>query len=103
MQEPKSFRTWRPDQTTLLPRSRREGLDENHQVDVLLDLVKELDMSEILIPVQAKDPCGERGLDPRMMEMLPLYAYWVGTVSRRKEGHGVAPINLTRKPGQCDD
>jgi len=32
----------------------------------LLDLVDELDLSEILIPAQAKDPRGERGFDPRM-------------------------------------
>jgi len=32
----------------------------------LLDLVDELDLSEILIPAQAKDPRGEKGFDPRM-------------------------------------
>jgi hypothetical protein len=32
----------------------------------LLDLVDELDLSEVLIPAQAKDPRGEIGLDPRM-------------------------------------
>ena len=84
MQKPKSFRPWQPDQTTLLPPSPREWLAEDHQVYLLLDLVDELDLSEILIPAQAKDPRGEKGFDPRMMTMLLLYAYCVGTVSSRK-------------------
>jgi hypothetical protein len=45
--------------TTLLPPSPREWLADDHQVYFLLDLVDELDLSEILIPAQAKDPCGE--------------------------------------------
>ena len=84
MQKPKSFRPWQPEQTTLLPPSPREWLSEDHQVYFLLDLVDELDLSEILIPAQAKDPRGEKGFDPRMMTMLLLYAYCVGTVSSRK-------------------
>jgi len=84
MQKPKSFRPWQPDQTTLLPPSPREWLAEDHQVYFLLDLVEELDLSEILIPAQAKDPRGEKGYDPRMLTLLLLYAYCVGTVSSRK-------------------
>jgi transposase len=84
MQKPKSFRPWQPEQTTLLPPSPREWLAEDHQVYFLLDLVDELDLSEVLIPAQAKDPRGEKGFDPRMMTMLLLYAYCVGTVSSRK-------------------
>jgi len=84
MQKPKSFRPWQADQTTLLPASPREWLADDHQVYFLLDLVDELDLSEILIPAQAKDPRGEKGFDPRMMTMLLLYAYCVGTVSSRK-------------------
>ena len=84
MQKPKSFRPCQPDQTTLLPPSPREWLSEDNQVYFLLDLVDELDLSEILIPAQAKDPRGEKGFDPRMMTLLLLYAYCVGTVSSRK-------------------
>ncbi|MGB1022228.1 MAG: IS1182 family transposase [Synechococcus sp.] len=84
MQKPKSFRPWQPEQTTLLPPSPREWLSEDHQVYFLLDLVDELDLSEILIPAQSKDPRGEKGFDPRMMTMLLLYAYCVGIVSSRK-------------------
>jgi hypothetical protein len=53
MQKTKSFRHWKPDQTTLLPPSLREWLAEDHQVYFLVDLVGELDLSEILIPAQA--------------------------------------------------
>ena len=84
MQKPKSFRPWQPEQTTLLPPSPREWLSPDHQVYFLLDLVDELDLSEILIPAQAKDPRGEKGFDPRMLTMLLLYAYCVGIVSSRR-------------------
>jgi transposase len=84
MQKRKTFRPWQPEQTTLLPPSPREWLSEDHQVYFLLDLVDELDLSEILIPALAKDPRGEKGFDPRMMTMLLLYAYCVGIVSSRK-------------------
>ena len=84
MQKPKTFRPWQPEQITLLPPSPREWLSDDHQVYFLLDLVDELDLSQVLIPALAKDPRGEKGFDPRMMTMLLLYAYYVGTVSSRK-------------------
>ena len=84
MHKPKSFRPWQPDQTSLLPPSPREWLAGDHQVYFLLDLVDELDLSQILGPAEAKDPRGEKGFDPRMMTMLLLYAYCVGIVSSRK-------------------
>ena len=84
MQKPKTFRPWQPEQTTLLPPSPSDWLSDDHQVYFLLDLVDELDLSQILIPAQAKDPRGEKGFDPRMMTMLLLYAYCVGIVSSRK-------------------
>lgn len=34
----------------------------------LLDLVEDLDLSEILIPPQAKDPRGEKGYDTGLTE-----------------------------------
>ncbi|QPN63099.1 IS1182 family transposase [Synechococcus sp. CBW1004] len=84
MQKPKSFRPWQPEQTTLLPPSPSDWLSDDHQVYFLLDLVDELDLSQVLIPAQAKDPRGEKGFDPRMMTLLLLYAYCVGIVSSRK-------------------
>ena len=76
----KTFRPWEPEQTTLLPASTRDWLAEVHQVYCHLVLVDELDLSEALIPAQAKDPRGEMGVDPRMMSMLLLYSYCVGIV-----------------------
>jgi hypothetical protein len=32
----------------------------------LLDLVDELDLSQVLIPAQSKDLRGEKGFDPKM-------------------------------------
>jgi hypothetical protein len=62
MQKPKSLRPWQPEQTTLLPASPREWLSEDHQVYFLLDLVDELDLSEILIPLRLRIPAARRGL-----------------------------------------
>ena len=84
MQKPKSFRSWQPEQTTLLPPSPSDWLSDDHQVYFLLDLVDELDLGAILIPAQSKDPRGEKGFDPRMMTMLLLYGYCVGIVSSRR-------------------
>ncbi|MFM7677038.1 MAG: hypothetical protein ACKO5F_15985 [Synechococcus sp.] len=62
MHKPKSFRPWQPDQTTLLPPLPREWLAEDHQVYFMLDLVDELDLSEILIPAQAKGSSRREGV-----------------------------------------
>jgi len=80
----KTFRPWLPGQTSLLPPSPSDWLSDDHQVYFLLDLVDDLDLSAILTPARAKDPRGEKGFDPRMMTLLLLYAYCVGTVSSRK-------------------
>ena len=84
MNKPKTFRPWLPGQTSLLPPSPSDWLSDDHQVYFLLDLVDDLDLSAILTPARAKDPRGEKGFDPRMMTLLLLYAYCVGTVSSRK-------------------
>ncbi len=66
MQKPKIFRPCQPEQTTLLPPSPREWLADDHQMYFLLNLVDELDLLQVLIPAQTKDPRGEKGFDPRM-------------------------------------
>lgn len=43
-------------------------------------MVDELDLSEAIISARAKDLRGDMGVDPRMMSMLLLYSYCVGTV-----------------------
>ena len=83
MQKPKSFRPWQPEQSSLLPPSPSDWVSDDHQMYFLLDLVDELDLSQVLLPAQAKDPRGETGFDPRMT-MLLLCDDCVGIVSSRK-------------------
>jgi hypothetical protein len=66
IQKRKTFRPWQPEQTTLLPPSPSDWLSEDHQVYFLLDLVDELDLSQVLIPAQSRDPRWEKGFDPRI-------------------------------------
>ena len=80
----KKYRPWNPDQSYLLPPSPREWLPDGHLALFLLDLVDELDLSEIEEAIQAKDARGTRPYSPRMMVALLLYAYAVGVFSSRK-------------------
>lgn len=66
MHKHKKYRSLQPVKTILLPPSPRVWLTEDHQVNSLLDLVDQLNLSAILIPAQAKDPRCEKGFDPRM-------------------------------------
>jgi len=43
-------------------------------VHFLQDLVYELNLTQILIPAQSKDTRGDKGIAPRMMTILLLYA-----------------------------
>jgi len=67
----------------LLPPNMRHWLDEGHLTYFILDVVSELDLSEIY---QAYDGTkgGQPPFEPRMMVGLLLYAYCVGVVSSRK-------------------
>ena len=47
MQKPMSFLPWLPEQTTLLPPSTSDWLSDDHQVRFLLDLVDELNLSQV--------------------------------------------------------
>lgn len=80
----KTYRPYSPEQSFLLPPSPREWLAEGHLAYYVLDLVEELDLSEIEGAVQKKDPRGERPYSPRMMTALLLYGYAIGVLSSRK-------------------
>jgi transposase len=80
----KTFRPCNPEQTLLLPPSPVDWLPENHLVFFLLDLAPELDLGEIHAYYRQKDRRGEKAYDPRMLVVLPLYAYSVGLPSSRK-------------------
>lgn len=81
MQKRKIYLPWQPNQTTLLPPLPREWLAEDYHVHFLLFLVHELDLSVILIPLQAIDPRREKRFDLRKMTLLLLYAYGVSTMT----------------------
>ena len=78
MSKPKTFRTWNPEQTLLLPPSPVEWLPANHLVFFLLDLAAELDLSAIDAVYAARDPRGVKAYEPRMMVVQLLYGYCVG-------------------------
>jgi transposase len=66
MVKTKSFRSWNPEQTLLLPPSPVDWLPDNHLVFILLDLAAELDLEAIYAVYPQKDPRGKKAYDPRM-------------------------------------
>jgi transposase len=80
----KSYRSYTPTQSYLLPPSPTEWLAEGHLVYFVLDLVTDLDLGVIERVLQAKDARGERPYSPRMMTALLLYGYAVGVFSSRR-------------------
>lgn len=80
----KQYRPWTPDQSYLLPPSPSDWLPRDHLAYFVIDLVRELDLSQIESVLQAKDPRGERPYSPRMMTALILYGYCTGVFSSRR-------------------
>lgn len=80
----KGYKEWNPRQGFLLPPNPLEWLPDHHVVHFLLDVVADLDVSEMEEAIQAKDHRGTRPFPPRMMVAVLLYGYCVGTVSSRK-------------------
>jgi len=77
------FRSYAPDQLLLLPPDLREWLPEGHAAYFILDVLGELDLSEIYASYDS--PKGGRpGFDPRLMTGLLLYGYCQGVASSRK-------------------
>jgi transposase len=77
------FRSYAPDQLLLLPPDLREWLPEGHLAYFLLDVIGELDLSEIYGSYDGSRG-GRPGFDPRLMLGLLLYGYCLGIVSSRK-------------------
>ena len=80
----KTYRPWNPEQPFLLPPSPLEWLPEGHLAHFILDVIGELDLSEVEAAFQKKDARGTRPYDPAMMTALLLYGYCVGVFSSRK-------------------
>ena len=78
------------EQMFLLPPSMKEWLPEGHLAYFILDVVEQMDLSEILQHYEKnedgtfKAASGQPPFDPRMMTALILYGYAVGVVSSRK-------------------
>ena len=80
---PTRFRPFRPGQMLLMPPSMLDWLPKDHLAYFLLDLVGELDLSEIYEAYDGSKG-GQPPFDPRMMVGLLLYGYCVGIPSSRR-------------------
>ena len=77
------FRSYAVEQLLLLPPDLREWLPEGHLAYFLVDVVQELDLSEIYASYDGSQG-GRPGFDPRLMVGLLLYGYCLGITSSRK-------------------
>jgi transposase len=80
----KSFRPDEINQGMLLPPSLHDWLPERHLARFLVDVVEELDLSEIYGSYEEKDGRGQSAYAPEMMVRVLLYGYCSGTYSSRK-------------------
>ena len=78
----KVFREWSPEQSALLPASKRDYLGDDHLAVFLLDLLPTLNLDPILAAYP--EDRGQPPYDPRMMTVLLLYAYSQGVTSSRQ-------------------
>ena len=79
----KTFRTYEPTQSFLLPPSPLDWIPEDHLARFILDTVGEFDLSAIFAYYE-RELRGFPPHHPRMMVALLLYAYCVGVPSSRK-------------------
>src|SRR5712692_5594390 len=80
----KTFRTYNLDQRLLLPPDMRQWLPEGHLALFVLDVVSQLDLTEILEVYESGDGRGQPPYHPVMMVTLLLYAYCTGKPSSRR-------------------
>ena len=79
----KTYRSYLPEQSLLLPPSLREWLPDGHLVYFVSDVVDELDLSAIE-SVYEEDDRGQPPYHPRMMTKILLYGYCVGAFRRAR-------------------
>jgi transposase len=80
----KAFRAYNLDQRLLLPPDMRQWLPEGHLALFLLDVVSQLELTEILKVYEDGDGRGQPPYHPVMMVTLLLYAYCTGKPSSRR-------------------
>jgi len=77
------FLDYEPDQLLLLPPDLRQWLEEGHLAYFILDVVEELDLSQIYASYDGSRG-GRPGFAPRLLVGLLLYGYCTGVSSSRK-------------------
>jgi transposase len=80
----KTFRAYNLDQRLLLPPDMRQWLPEGHLALFVLDVVSQLDLTEIMKVYEDGDGRGQPPYHPVMMVTLLLYAYCTGKPSSRR-------------------
>jgi transposase len=80
----KTYRSWDPNQSYLLPPSPSDWLPENDLVYFVLDTVRDLDLRSITGKYENGDGRGFPPYHPRMMVALLLYSYTQGVFSSRR-------------------
>ncbi len=80
----KTYRSWDPDQTYLLPPSPQDWLPEDDMVYFVLDTVRDLNLRAITGKYESGDGRGFPPFHPRMMVTLLLYSYTQGVFSSRR-------------------
>lgn len=68
----------------LLPPALQEWVSKDHVIYLVMDVVRELDLSDLEATYRDKDPRGAVPYDPRMLLSLLIYGYCTGTTSSRK-------------------
>jgi len=79
----KTYRSYLPEQSLLLPPSLREWLPDGHLAYFVSDVVDQLDLSAIETVYEEEDR-GQPPYHPRMMTKVLVYAYCVGVFSSRR-------------------
>ena len=79
----KTFRTYVPEQSLLLPASLRDWLPDDHLCYFVSDVVDQLDLSAIE-SVYEGDERGQPPYHPRMMTKILVYGYCGGVFSSRR-------------------
>lgn len=80
----KTYRSWNPEQSWLLPPSPQDWLDEKDLVYFVMDVVTGLDISAISEKYEQGDGRGYPPYNPRMMVTLLVYGYCRGVFSSRQ-------------------
>jgi transposase len=71
-------------QQYLLPPDIREWLPDKHLARFIIDVLDELDLSELMLACLRTDERGRKGYHPRMLLGLLLYGYCTGTRASRQ-------------------